>query len=102
MLTGRLPYGTHVSRLRTRADLRRLVYVSARDEQRHIPDWVDDALRRAVHPLPHKRYDALSEFMQDLRQPGPGLPRWPRSTRRCCSATRCASGRACACCWRWR
>jgi hypothetical protein len=26
-------------------------------------------LRKAVQPNPEKRYDSLSEFMQDLRQP---------------------------------
>ncbi|MES2183929.1 MAG: bifunctional protein-serine/threonine kinase/phosphatase [Pseudomonadota bacterium] len=69
MLTGRLPYGAQVARLRTRADQKRLVYRPALDEQRALPAWVDAVLEKAVHPLPHKRYEVLSEFMQDLRRP---------------------------------
>jgi serine/threonine protein phosphatase PrpC len=69
MLTGRLPYGTRVAGLRTHAELKQLAYASVVDEHRRIPAWVDGALMRAVHPLPHKRYDALSEFVHDLRHP---------------------------------
>jgi len=69
MLTGRLPYGTRVAAIRTRGDLKQLAYASAMDERRRIPAWVDGALMRAVHPLPHKRYEALSEFVHDLRHP---------------------------------
>jgi serine/threonine protein phosphatase PrpC/predicted Ser/Thr protein kinase len=69
MLTGRLPYGTRVAGIRTRADLKQLVYASAMDERRRIPAWVDGALMRAVHPQTHKRYEALSEFVHDLRHP---------------------------------
>lgn len=70
MLTGRLPYGTQVSRIRTQAAQRQLVYASAlQDEQRPIPAWIDSVLKKAVHPNPLKRHEALSEFVQDLRQP---------------------------------
>ncbi|MFI4932802.1 MAG: serine/threonine protein kinase, partial [Burkholderiales bacterium] len=69
MLTGRLPYGTRVAGIRTSAELKQLVYASAMDERRQIPAWIDGVLMRAVHPLPHKRYEALSEFVHDLRHP---------------------------------
>ena len=69
MLTGKLPYGTRVPRARTRAAQRKLVYASAREEQRTIPAWVDAAIGRAVHPDPHKRYEELSEFVFDLHHP---------------------------------
>jgi serine/threonine protein phosphatase PrpC len=69
MLTGRLPYGAQVARIRTRAALKQLAYASALHDQRAIPAWIDGVLRRAVHPNPHKRYEALSEFVHDLRQP---------------------------------
>ena len=39
------------------------------EDQRDIPAWVDEALRRAVHPDPQKRYQELSEFLYDLRHP---------------------------------
>jgi len=69
MLTGRLPYGAQVARLRTRAELRNLQYRSALDAQRPVPAWIDEVLRKALHPNPLKRYEVLTEFVQDLRQP---------------------------------
>ena len=72
MLTGRLPYGAQVARIRSRQDQRRLRYETARDDRSGVPDWIDAALRRAVHPDPLRRYDALSEFLADLRRPGAG------------------------------
>ncbi len=70
MLTGRLPYGRDVSKVRSRRDQMRLRYVSARGDARPIAFWIDAALRRAVHPDPMRRYPALSEFVADLRRPG--------------------------------
>ena len=69
MLTGRLPYGTRVPKSRTRAAQRKLDYVSVRDEKRLIPAWVDEAIRKAVHPDPCQRYGELSEFVYDLHHP---------------------------------
>jgi serine/threonine protein phosphatase PrpC len=71
MLTGRLPYGAEAARIRTRADQRNLQYRSALDAQRAIPAWIDEVLRKALNPNPLKRYEVLSEFVQDLRQPHP-------------------------------
>jgi serine/threonine protein phosphatase PrpC len=71
MLTGRLPYGAQVSKARSRKAQRRLRYGSAQNGSRRIPDWIDDALRRAVHPDPLKRQEAISEFTADLRRPNP-------------------------------
>ncbi|HKG77537.1 MAG TPA: bifunctional protein-serine/threonine kinase/phosphatase [Beijerinckiaceae bacterium] len=71
MLTGRLPYGTAVARARTRARQRKLRYAPA--AERGVPDRIDGALRKAVHPDPTKRYQALSEFLHDLRHPNPAL-----------------------------
>ena len=45
----------------------KLKYRSALDGNRDIPAWIDGALRQAVHPDPHKRYESLSEFTFDLR-----------------------------------
>ncbi len=71
MLTGRLPYGAQVARLRSRAALAKLHYESAFAADREIPAWIDEVLRKAVHPNPLKRHDALSEFVHDLRHPSP-------------------------------
>ncbi|WP_336367669.1 bifunctional protein-serine/threonine kinase/phosphatase [Marinobacter sp. C2H3] len=78
MLTGALPYDTDVPGIRQRSDLRRLHYRPARDRRPDLPPWLDDALARAVHPEPHKRYPALSEFVQGLHQPDPD---WHRRHR---------------------
>ncbi len=69
MLSGRLPYGADVSRIRSPASQAKLRYRSVLDVDREIPAWIDAALRRAVHPNPLKRYEALSEFVHDLRHP---------------------------------
>ncbi|QYY34203.1 bifunctional protein-serine/threonine kinase/phosphatase (plasmid) [Cupriavidus pinatubonensis] len=70
MLTGHLPYGLQVTRLRTESDLRRLRYVAARERRPELPPWIDAVLRRALHPCARKRQEAVSEFIQDLRTPG--------------------------------
>jgi serine/threonine protein phosphatase PrpC/ribosomal protein L39E len=69
MLTGKLPYGAQAAKVRTKSQYRKLRYNSALDDNREIPAWVDWALVKAVHPDPNKRYEALSEFVFDLRQP---------------------------------
>ena len=69
MLTGGFPYGTRVPRARTRAAQKKLVYKSALDEEREIPAWVDDTLRKAVHVDPFQRYEEISEFIHDLHHP---------------------------------
>jgi len=38
-------------------------------EEREIPAWIDGVLAKAVHPNPLKRYEALSEYVYDLRHP---------------------------------
>ncbi len=69
LLSGAFPYGTQVSKSRTAAAQRRLQYRSVLSDERAIPAWVDETLKQAVHPSPYKRYQELSEFMADLRQP---------------------------------
>ncbi|MCL7421008.1 MAG: protein kinase [Methylobacter sp.] len=69
MLAGKLPYGAEVAKCKTRAAQNRLMYTAVRYENREIPVWVDDAIRKAVHPNPYKRYQDLSEFLFDLRHP---------------------------------
>jgi serine/threonine protein phosphatase PrpC len=69
MLTGRLPYGAAVAKTRTKAQQRKLKYRSVLDDDRDIPVWIDGALRKAVHSDRPQRYDELSEFLFDLRNP---------------------------------
>lgn len=69
MLSGRLPYGDEAPRARTRAAQRKLQYQSVLADDREIPAWIDEVLRRAVHVDPARRYTELSEFVYDLRHP---------------------------------
>ena len=69
MLSGKLPYGTQVAKCRTKATQNKLRYESVLDDQRETPAWVDDVLKKALHPNPYKRYGELTEFVYDLHQP---------------------------------
>ncbi|MFT3857649.1 MAG: protein kinase [Aquabacterium sp.] len=71
MLTGQLPYGLQVTRLRSPKDLQGLRYVPLRERRAELPAWIDAVLRKALHPKAHKRQEALSEFIADLTTPGP-------------------------------
>lgn len=73
MLTGRLPYGAQIAQARTRSQQRRLKYASVLDDNREIPAWIDEVLKKAVNPDPFKRYEELSEFVFDLRHPNKNL-----------------------------
>jgi serine/threonine protein phosphatase PrpC/predicted Ser/Thr protein kinase len=69
MLSGKLPYGTQVAKCRTKAAQNKLRYGSVLDDQREIPAWIDDVLKKALQANPYKRYGELTEFVYDLHQP---------------------------------
>jgi serine/threonine protein kinase len=69
MITGKLPYGTGLSRASDQASLHRLHYVPISNHVRNIPHWVDKAIRKAVQIDPANRYEKLSELECDLRKP---------------------------------
>ena len=69
MLSGGFPYGTQAAKTRTKAAQKKLAYKSVLNEEREIPAWVDDAIRKAVEPDPYARYEELSEFIYDLHHP---------------------------------
>lgn len=69
MLSGRLPYGALVARAQTKSAQRKLVYQSVLDDERTIPAWINEAIKKCVHPEPYKRYDEISEFIYELRHP---------------------------------
>ena len=73
MLTGALPFGTRRIERPDRRSLRRLRYISARHYNEAVPNWVDAALAKAVHPDRTKRYELLSELLYDLRHPNSAL-----------------------------
>ena len=70
MFTGRLPYGEISPE---RAAKKKFTYTSVREYNPLVPDWVDLAIRKAVHPNPEKRYGLLSEFVTDLAKPNSSL-----------------------------
>ena len=69
MLAGKLPYGVEVAKSRTKAAQLKLSYQTVLNEEREIPAWIDDAIRKAVEPNPFERYEVLSEFVYDLHHP---------------------------------
>jgi serine/threonine protein phosphatase PrpC/predicted Ser/Thr protein kinase len=69
MLTGKLPYGAQIARIRSPSAQNKLQYESVRETVREVPIWVDEAIQKAVSLNPSKRYEALSEFVYDLRHP---------------------------------
>lgn len=69
MLSGKLPYGAQVARCRTRAAQNRLNYCPIQAQDREIPAWIDGVLHKTLHPNPYKRFEDLSEFVFELRQP---------------------------------
>ncbi len=73
MLTGRLPYGPAVARTRSKKEQRKLRFAGLREIRPDVPDWVEEAIRKAVDPDPAKRYTELSEFEYDLSHPNAKL-----------------------------
>ncbi len=73
LLSGRLPYGSEVARARSRAAQLKLRYRSVRDAQSELPAWLDDVLAKALQPDPARRYEALSEFVRELREPSAAI-----------------------------
>ena len=69
MLTGKQPYGAQVAKATTKSAQNKLKYNSLPYDDRHIPLWIDGALKKALHPNPYKRYSEISEFLFDLRHP---------------------------------
>jgi len=73
MLTGSLPFAEKAVKqveLKSYSDLR---YIPANHPRRDLPLWVEACLRKALQPNPRYRYDALSEFLQDLTVPNTKL-----------------------------
>lgn len=69
MLSGKLPYGAQVPKTKTAAAQRKLRYNSLMEEEREVPVWLDEAIKKAVHANPLKRYEEVSEFIYDLHHP---------------------------------
>ena len=48
-------------------------YTSIRKYRADIPFWLDQALMKALAPKPELRYQAFSEFINDINKPNPYL-----------------------------
>lgn len=73
LLTGQLPYGARMAQAVSRSKQARVGYTAISTRRDDMPDWIDAAIRTAVHFDPAKRQQALSEFENDLREPRAGL-----------------------------
>lgn len=71
LLTGRLPFGAAAAQVRSDRTRRALTYQPATRGGHRLPAWINGALRTATDPLARRRYEALSEFLADLRAPNP-------------------------------
>lgn len=71
LLTRRLPFGAAGAQLRSAKNHRALSYQTATRNGQPLPAWINGALRKATAPLERGRYEALSEFLADLRAPNP-------------------------------
>lgn len=69
LLSGRYPYGADVARGKSMKAQKKLRYQSVLSKDSELPVWLDLTLEKALQPDPNKRYQALSEFLYDLRHP---------------------------------
>lgn len=69
MLTGKLPYGTSISKNHTLKQMQNLHYVPITSLRQEIPAWVDDCIRKALEIEPYKRYQEVSELVRELSSP---------------------------------
>jgi len=69
MLTNALPFNLPDMTRRVPKGLQAWRYQPANDRRKNIPHWVDLALEKATAPNPRARYQALSEFLQDVCVP---------------------------------
>jgi protein phosphatase len=71
MLTGKLPYGANYAKATDLNSFQKLKYISAMQHNPLVPYWLDKALEKALSIYPNARYEALSEWYQDLKRPNP-------------------------------
>jgi serine/threonine protein kinase/serine/threonine protein phosphatase PrpC len=69
LLSGEFPYGTDVAKARTRSAQYKLSYRPLAINDRALPIWLNEPLKRALSIEPYTRFEALSEFIMALNQP---------------------------------
>lgn len=73
MITGKLPYdemSTNDIKLSSYGEMN---YTPALHHRKDLPLWVEGCLKKTLQPSPRFRYEALSEFQQDLLHPNRNL-----------------------------
>lgn len=73
MLTGKHPYGEKYETAASPTSFARLTYTPAYEHNPLVPVWLDGALKKALQLDPRRRYDALSEWIGDMKTPNPRL-----------------------------
>ncbi len=71
MLTGEHPYGEKFERAMDIKAFQRLKYIPSTKYNPLIPIWLDRALEKSLSILPAARYNAMSEWLKDLKRPSP-------------------------------
>ncbi len=73
MLSGKIPY--HMEKVRNRGakSTNEWKYQPIRDHRPDLPQWLDLTLEKACHPNYRHRYEAYSEFWNDLLKPNNSL-----------------------------
>jgi protein phosphatase len=69
LLAGHLPYKSLNSQSLSQARKAQWKYRPIKQFRPDIPDWIDLTLQKATHPVLAQRYNAMSEFTQDLYTP---------------------------------
>ena len=73
MLTGKLPFAERSVKQVQISHYSEFSYTPAIQHRRDLPLWMEGCLRKALQPNPAHRYNALSEFIQDLTVPNSQL-----------------------------
>lgn len=78
MLTDKLPFNLSSLQQRHLKNIHAYEYTPARSHRADLPLWLDLALQKATHPNLNQRYQALSEFLQDISTPNDEMVRQHR------------------------
>lgn len=73
MICGKLPYKEMSANQISLKNYAEMDYTPALHHRRDLPLWVEGALKKALQPNPRFRYDAFSEFLQDITYPNQSL-----------------------------
>jgi protein phosphatase len=73
MISNAFPYGTNVAKSTTKSAQNKLKYIPLVHKEIKVPQWFEEALKKALSINPINRYGLLSEFIYDLEKPNKHL-----------------------------